>query len=76
MRTTLTIDDDILAEVRHRAQREGRTAGAVLSDLARGALVGSRSHASTERSGFPLLPARGVIVTADLVNSLIDEDEL
>lgn len=35
MRTTLIIDDDVLEAVRDRARREGRTAGEVLSELAR-----------------------------------------
>jgi hypothetical protein len=39
MRTTLDIADDVLLAVKERARREKRTAGAVLSDLARRALT-------------------------------------
>lgn len=72
MRTTLTIDDDVLLAVKERARREQRTAGEVLSDLARDALTGrTRSVARTSRGlhGFRPLPHRGPPVT----NSLIDE---
>jgi hypothetical protein len=35
VRTTLSLDDDVLLAVKERARRENRTAGEVLSDLAR-----------------------------------------
>lgn len=38
MRTTLSIDDDVLYAVKSLARREGRSVGDVLSDLARSAL--------------------------------------
>lgn len=38
MRTTLSIDDDVLFAAKRIAQREGRSVGEVLSDLARSAL--------------------------------------
>ncbi len=40
MRTTISIDDDVLLAIKERARREKRTAGEVLSDLARQALTG------------------------------------
>lgn len=45
MRTTLSIDDDVLNDARDIAQAEGRSLGAVISDLARKALrpVGTRT---------------------------------
>ena len=72
MRTTLTIDDDVLQAVKERARRERRTAGEVLSDLARQSL--NRSATPTRRRpkglhGFNPLPHRGSPVT----NVLIDE---
>lgn len=78
MRTTLTIDDDVLAAAKERARRENRTAGAVLSDLARQALSGPSSEPAEadadEVYGFAPFPRSGSVVT----NSLIDrirEDE-
>lgn len=38
MRTTLSIEDDVLFAARSLARREGRTVGEVISDLARQAL--------------------------------------
>jgi hypothetical protein len=55
MRTTLTIDDDLLAVVRELAERQRRSLGAVISDLARQSLVASEPQF---RNGVPLLPKR------------------
>lgn len=74
MRTTLTIDDDVLAAARGMAEREDKTVGEVISTLARKALEAPREHPKT-RNGVPLLPVRnkGVPVTMELVNRLRDE---
>ena len=75
MRTTLAIDDDVLAAAKHLAEREQRTIGEVISMLARQGLTrGSRSGKS-ERNGIPLLPNRkaSVPATLELVNQLRDE---
>jgi len=45
MRTTLSIDDDVLYAVKSLARREGRSVGEVLSDLARQALQPPAAHA-------------------------------
>jgi len=47
MRTTISLDDDILLAVQERAHREKRTAGDVLSELARLALTGNLSRRRT-----------------------------
>lgn len=73
MRTTLSIDDDILAAVKARATAEGRSAGGVLSDLARAALT-RPATAPTRRNGIPVLPAGHVTVTNELIDRLRDED--
>jgi hypothetical protein len=75
MRTTLAIDDDVLAAAKHLAEREHRSLGEVISALARQGLSrGTRSN-KTERNGIPLLPSRkaAVPVTLELVNQLRDE---
>lgn len=72
MRTTINIDEDVLNAVRELARTERRSAGAVISDLARAGLRGDGTRRIGEvevRDGFPLLPSRGGIVT----NQLIDE---
>jgi len=77
VRTTLSIDDDVLVAVRERAARENRTAGEVLSDLARSALNGTvpapRSDGGV-RHGFRPLPRRGSAVSNTLIDELRDED--
>ena len=75
MRTTLDIDDDVLAAARVRAARERASMGHVLSALARMALQ-PPGKAAVTRNGIALL--RGARkssqpVTLDLVNQLRDE---
>jgi hypothetical protein len=75
MRTTLAIDDDVLAAAKHLAQREGQPLGAVISALARQGLSRPNRGPRLERNGIPLLPRRkGTLpVTLELVNQLRDE---
>lgn len=75
MRTTLSIDDDVLEAVKERARREDRTAGAVLSALARAALTQGASGRHTVRNGFAVLAPRGRTVTNSLIERLRDEDD-
>lgn len=78
MRTTLNVDDDVLMAVKERARRERRSAGEVLSDLARQALTAkSTEHASEvgARNGFVPLPSRGRPVTNALIDELREDDE-
>ena len=75
MRTTLAIDDDILAAAKHLAEHEHKTVGAVISALARQGLTRGVRAARAERNGVPLLPSRrgASPVTLELVNQLRDE---
>lgn len=75
MRTTLSIDDDILAAAKHLAEREHKSLGEVISTLARQGLSRNTRGSKTERNGIPLLPSRkaAVPVTLELVNQLRDE---
>lgn len=75
MRTTLAIDDDVLAAARHLAEREQKTVGEVISALARQALAPNGRTARVERNGIPLLPSskQTAAVTLELVNQLRDE---
>ena len=75
MRTTLAIDDDILAAAKHLAEREHKSIGEVISTLARQGLTRSTRGSKTERNGIPLLPSRkaAMPVTLELVNQLRDE---
>ncbi len=73
VRTTLAIDDDVLAAAKAIARQRNRTVGQVVSELARQSL--HPPAASSERNGIPLLPVRNrdAVVTLDVVNALRDE---
>lgn len=77
MRTTLSLDDDVLLAVQERARREKRTAGQVLSDLARQALTAQHrrpeEHA-TDHHGFRPLPPRGAAISNALIDRLREEE--
>lgn len=74
MRTTLAIDDDVLAAAKGLAERQHKTIGEVISTLARKSLQTSISN-KVERNGVPLLPVteKSKPVTMELVNQLRDE---
>jgi hypothetical protein len=74
MRTTLDIDDDVLQAAKELAALRGKTAGQVISELARQAL--SPAAAPRVRNGVPVLPRRPAGTprpTMKLVNELRDE---
>lgn len=73
MRTTLNLDDDVLLAVRERARHEKRSAGEVLSDLARQALTRCDSREAEEFHGFVPFPPSGHIVTNELINKLRED---
>jgi len=74
MRTTLSIDDDVLSAARHQAERERRTVGEVVSELARQSL-NRPARKLAVRNGIPLLTSgrAGRPVSAQMVNELRDE---
>lgn len=73
MRTTLTIDDDVLRAAKQLADVKGESVGRVLSELARSAL--RRPAHRGVRNGVTLLSVRpdAGVVTLDEVNRLRDE---
>ena len=74
MRTTLAIDDDVLAAAKGLAAQQRKTVGEVISDLARKSLS-ARASSGKLRNGVPLLRAAGhpAPVTSDLVKQLQDD---
>jgi hypothetical protein len=74
MRTTLAIDDDVLAAAKEMAATERKSVGEVISSLARHALRPTPSGHTT-RNGVPLLPIRPGVsrVTSELVHQLQEE---
>lgn len=73
MRTTVSIDLDVLVAAKERARQEGKTIGAVLSELARAGLTGAGDAAnglSDSFYGFEPFPSRGPAVSNALVDRL------
>lgn len=73
MRTTLDIDDHLLAIAKVRARERGISLGAAVSEMMRqGLRVPTRSH----RSGFPVFesPPDAPVVTDELVAKFRDGD--
>jgi hypothetical protein len=73
MRTTLTIDDDVLLAAKELARQQNKSIGETISDLARSSL--RRPQSGRTRGGIPLLKSRdrNKPVTLELVNQLRDE---
>lgn len=76
VRTTVSIDDDVLLAARQLAHNTGQTLGAALSALARKGL-NPHPHEGHQRSGVILLPVRAEAggSTLEEVNELRDELE-
>ena len=78
MRTTLRLDDDVLASARVLARQRGESLGAVISELARRGLrqpLPLSAEQVSRRNDLLLLPLQpeGSPVDLELVNGLRDE---
>lgn len=73
MRTTLDIDDDVVAAARELAAAEKRSLGAVVSELARRGLTPARVEVA---DGLPVIcvPAGASPITPEMVRRALDED--
>lgn len=78
MRTTLNIDDDILAAIKDLAQKERVSAGRILSRLARESLTSRnfQQGSSVQKSvtGFRPFPPRKKFVSSAQVDRLRDDE--
>jgi plasmid stability protein len=70
MRTTLTLDDDLLRQLKAKAAQQGTTLGAVVNDLLRHALAvqSQRRPYKLELEGWEAQPQPGV--------DILDRDKL
>ena len=77
MRTTLDIEDDVLFAAKDLARRERKTAGQIISALARKGLASSESTVREQKPvyGFRPFPKEGRIVSNDLINKLREDGE-
>ena len=73
MRTTLDIDDDVVAAARELAAGDRRSLGSVISELARRGLTPARVETNGD---LPVIrvPAGTVPITPEMVRRALDED--
>jgi len=79
VRTTLDIDDDVLAAAKSLARHQGCTLGEMVSDLVRSAIrAPSRPSSGVAEPqifyGFEVFPAEGKIVTNEQIDDLRDRE--
>ena len=77
MRTTIDIENDVLAAAKELARQQNVAVGKVISRLVREALTGREPRAQeTDRAvaGFRPFPPRGKIVTNEQIDKLRDEE--
>ena len=81
MRTTLDIDDDIMAVFRERARKDKLSIGRLISQTLRGSLNTGTRHLKTAtgpfvyKNGIPVLPSRGEVITYEHVQRLLEEED-
>ncbi len=66
MRTTLTIDSDVLAAFKHEAARTHRTLSGLIEDALREHLARLRDSDATKPLDFPIVGGEGFVTDADL----------
>lgn len=73
MRTTLSLDPDILEAAKAIAEARGETVGQAISRLVRERLAAG--YSADMRNGVPLLPVKpgAPMVTPELVRELLDD---
>ena len=73
VRTTLDLDDDVIAAARELAASERRSLGAVISELARRGLTPARVESE---EGLPVIrvPPGTPPITPEMVRRALDED--
>ncbi|MDX8153164.1 hypothetical protein SK069_16320 [Patulibacter brassicae] len=73
MRTTLELDDDVVAVARELAASERRSLGAVVSELARRGLTPAKVDVA---GPLPVIrvPAGSTPITPEMVRRALDED--
>jgi hypothetical protein len=79
MRTTISIDDDVLLAAKHEAARRNVSLGEAASDLMRAGLKAGATRQTKPAATvgpFALLPPRDEIVTPEHVRSLMEQEGL
>ncbi len=82
MRTTLDIDPDVLETAKEIAKKEKKTAGKVISEMARSGFygretaVGEQPAAYTKKHGVPVLPPTGCLVSEESIRRIRDDEAI
>ena len=80
MRTTLDIEDDVLAAAKEQARRQGLTAGQLVSRLLRAAMSGDGGKGETGAAGVggfrPFQVLGQKLVTNEQIDQLRDQEGL
>jgi hypothetical protein len=77
MRTTLDIEDDVLAAAKELARLQNVSAGFIVSKLVREALAGHHQAQKSDgkpTAGFRPFPSRGTFITNEQINELRDQE--
>lgn len=77
MRTTLSIDDDILLAAKHEALRRNVSLGEAASDLIRAGLkarTGSAEKSKPTVGKFAILPPRDEVITPEHIRRIIEQE--
>jgi hypothetical protein len=78
VRTTLDIDDSVLAAAKETAEAQHTSAGAVISEWARKGLQTISTRARRTHAGFPIfdIPGNAEPLTTAAVASIVDNEGL
>jgi hypothetical protein len=76
MRTTVTIDDDVLEAVRVEADASGRDIGTVLSQLARAGLKATHRMGNAGELPMFKIPAGAETIPGDRASKMIADEGL
>lgn len=75
MRTTLDIDDRVLAAARSKARHEGVSVGRAVSDLALAGLAPKGAQEPPMRNGIPQFSSPpGWVITDEMVHAALEDD--
>lgn len=75
MRTTLDLDDRVLAAARSRASARGISVGKAISELALDGIAAQAGATQVSAAGFAMLPAvPGHLITDQMVGDALAED--
>ncbi|HEX7740114.1 MAG TPA: DUF2191 domain-containing protein [Marmoricola sp.] len=75
MRTTLDLDERVVAAARSKARHEGISLGRAVSDLALAGLEPRGVELIERRNGFPVLDSPpGWVITDEMVYAALEED--